>query len=81
MIYGITGADSARQKCRSVQANLTNPGIGYTTTPKIKFIGGYLQQHQSVDGFRTIGVVTDAGSGFATGGLLYAVLDTPIRSC
>ena len=96
MIYGITVCtDSANKNAGSVQAvNLTNPGSGYTTTPKIKFIGGYGSgaAASAVDGFRTIGVVTvtDAGSGFATaptvtfstpihvGAAATAVLDTPM---
>jgi len=96
MIYGIVVCtDSANKNEGSVQAvNLTNPGSGYTTTPKIKFIGGYGvgAAASAVDGFRTVGVVTvtDAGSGFATaprvtfstpihvGAAATAILDTPM---
>ena len=96
MIYGITVCtDSANKKAGSVQSvTLINPGSGYTTTPKIKFTGGYGSgaAASAVDGFRTIGVVTvtDGGSGFTTapvvtfstpihvGAAATAVLDTPM---
>jgi len=96
MIYGIVVCnDSANKNAGSVQAiDLTNPGSGYTTTPLIKFVGGYGSgaAASAIDGFRTVGIVTvsDGGSGFSTaptvtfstpihvGAAATSTLDTPM---